>query len=45
MGAFPLVSMDMLEEQGIAGPGEGQGSRAVLVGSEEESEGEQPPQA
>ncbi len=43
--------MDMLEEQGIAGPAEGfvlrlspkgQGSRAVLVGAED-AEAEQPP--
>ena len=36
--------MDMLEEQGIVGPAEGQGSRAVLVGAEDAAP-EQPPQA
>ena len=39
-GSAPLVAADMLGEQGIVGPAEGQGSRAVLVG-ERDAEAEQ----
>ena len=39
----PLVSADMLEERGVVGPAEGQGSCAVLVGAED-AEAEQPPE-